>query len=125
MDSPWELMIFARFSRSASACLAGHGTLHAVRKLNVLQLDQGHLDAPLDGRDVEDFADVQVDLVGLRQGLIQRVLAYDLSQRGLRDLVDGGIDVLDGDDRLHRVNNPEVRDRRHVYADIVLGDNAL
>ena len=63
--------------------LAGHGPLHAVGQLDVLQLDQGHLHTPVGGGGVEDFADVQVDRVGLGQGLIQGVLADDLAQRGL------------------------------------------
>ena len=96
-----------------------------VGQLDVLELDQGDLDAPFDGGDVEDLADVEVDLVGLGQGLVQGVLADDLAQRGLGDLVDRGVDVLDRDDRLHRVDDPEVGDRGDVDADVVAGDDAL
>jgi hypothetical protein len=39
--------------------------LHALGQLNVLELDQGDLDTPFGGGDVEDLADVQVDAVGL------------------------------------------------------------
>ena len=105
--------------------LPGHRPLHAVGQLDVLELDQGHLDTPVDGGDVEDLADVEVDPVGLGQRLVQGVLADDLAQRGLGDLVDRGVDVLDRDDRLHRVDDPEVGDRRHVDADVVAGDDAL
>ena len=58
--------------------LLGHRAFHGVRELDVLQLDQGDLHAPRDGGDVEDLADVQVDLVGLRQGLVEGVLATTL-----------------------------------------------
>jgi hypothetical protein len=71
-----------------------------------------------------DAADVQVDLVGLRQRLVQGVLAHDLAQRGLRDLVDGRAHVLDRDHRLHRVDHPEVGDRGHIDADVIPGDDA-
>ena len=105
--------------------LPGHGPLHALGQLDVLELDQGDDDAPLGGLDVEDLADADVDAVGLGQGLVQGVLADDLAQGGLRDLVDGVGDVLDGDDRLHRVDDPVVGDRGHVHADVVAGDDAL
>ena len=82
-------------------------------------------DAPVDGGDVEDRADVEVDLVGLGEGLVQGVLADDLAQGGLGDLVDGGVDVLDGDDGLHGVDDPEVGDGGDVDADVVAGDDAL
>jgi hypothetical protein len=63
--------------------------------LDVLQLDQGD-DTPILCRDVQDLPDVDVDAVGLGQGLVEGVLADDLAQGGLGDLVDGGADVLDG-----------------------------
>src|SRR5580700_1676244 len=50
--------------------LAGHGAFHAVGQLDVLQLHQRHLYAPLCCGDLEALADVQVDLVGFRQRLI-------------------------------------------------------
>src|SRR5664279_2060088 len=102
-----------------------HRALHAVGQLDVLELDEGDHDAPVDGVDVEDLADVQVDPVGLREGLVERVLTDHLAQRGLGDLVDRGVDVLDRDDRLHRVNDLEVGHRRHVDADVVTSDDAL
>src|ERR1035437_2758242 len=105
--------------------LAGHGAFHGVGQLDVLEFDQGDLDAPVDGGDVEDLADVQVDLVGLGQGLVQGVLADDLAQGGLGDLVDGGVDVLDSDDGFDGVDDAEVGDGGDVDADVVAGDDAL
>jgi len=45
--------------------LAGHGALHAVRQLDVLEFYQGHFHAPVDSADVEDLADVQVRTIGI------------------------------------------------------------
>jgi hypothetical protein len=53
------------------------------------------------------------------------VLPDDLPQRGLGDLVDGGVDIFDRHDRLHRVDHPEIRHRRDIDADVVAGDDAL
>src|SRR5207253_6808284 len=50
---------------------------------------------------------------------------YHLAQRGLGDLVDGGGDVLDGDERLGGVDDPVVGDGRDVDADVVAGDDPL
>ncbi len=111
----------ARAWRAQLDGLPGHGALHAVGQLDVLELYQGHLYAPVGGGDVEDPADVEVDPVGLGQRLVQGVLPHDLAQRGLRDLVDRGAHVLNRDDRLHRVDHPEVGDRGHVDADVVPG----
>src|ERR1017187_5643783 len=48
-----------------------------------------------------------------------------LPECGLSDLVDGGVDALDRDNRLHRVDDTEVRDGRDVHTDVVPGDDAL
>jgi hypothetical protein len=56
-----------------------------------LRLYQGHLRAPLLGGDVQQPANVEVDQVGLRQRLVQGALADLVAQRGLRDLVDRGV----------------------------------
>src|SRR3954470_4129927 len=117
-------MIFARFSRSASACRAMARFMLSGR-LDVLELDDGHLDAPLLGLDVEDLADVLVDLVRLGQGLVEGVTAHDGAERGLGDLVDGRSDVLDRDDGADRIVDAVVRDGGDVDADVVAGDDPL
>jgi hypothetical protein len=90
-----------------------------------LRLDDGDLDAPLLGLDVEDLADVLVDGVGLRQRLVERVAPDDRAKRGLGDLVDRGGDVLDRHHRAHDVLDAVVGDRRDVDADVVAGDDPL
>src|SRR6266536_4246612 len=105
--------------------LAGHRPFHAVGQLDVLELDQGDHHAPLLGRHVEDFADVDVDAVGLGQRLVEGVLPDHLAQGGLGDLVDGRPDVFDGHHRLDRVDDAVVGDGGDVDADVVAGDDAL
>jgi hypothetical protein len=71
-----------------------------------------------------DLADVLVDRVRLGQGLIERVAPDHGAQRGLRDLVDCRLDVLDRHDR-RRVNDLVVGDGGDVDADVVLRDDSL
>jgi hypothetical protein len=61
--------------------------------LNVLQLNQGDFHTPRQGGRIKDLLDVGVDGVGFGERLVEAVLTDDLAQRGLRDLVDGGVDV--------------------------------
>ena len=124
IDSPSALMIFARFSRSASACRAiarfmVSGSWMSLSSTRVTWTPQSTV---VTSRIVPD---VDVDLVRLGERLVQGVLPDDLAQRGLGDLIDGGVDVLDRDDGLDRVDDPEVRHRRDVHADVVAGDDAL
>src|SRR6266567_2731104 len=88
-------------------------------------LDLGDHHAPLLGRHVEDFADVDVDAVGLGQRLVEGVLPDHLAQGGLGDLVDRRPDVFDGHHRLDRVDDAVVGDGGDVDADVVAGDDAL
>ena len=72
--------------------LAGHRSLHALGQLDIAQLDDRDLDPPRLGLHIEDLADVLVDLVGLRQRLIQGVTPDHRSQR-VCDLADRLLDV--------------------------------
>src|SRR2546429_214155 len=80
--------------------LTRHGPFHAVGQLDVLELDEGHHHTPVLGGDVENLPDAYVDAIGLGQRLVEGVLADDLAQGGLGDLVDGSADALDRHDRL-------------------------
>jgi hypothetical protein len=53
------------------------------------------------------------------------VASHHRTQRGLGDLVDGGLDVLDRDDRAHHIGDAVVGDGRDVDADVVAGDDPL
>ena len=90
--------------------LARHRALHRLGQLDVLQLDERHLDAPTLGLHVENLADVDVDAVGLRQRLVERVPTDDSAERRLGDLANRRIDIFDGDDRLDGINDAVVGD---------------
>ena len=66
--------------------LGGHGPAHRLGQLDVLDLDQGDLDAPGVGELVDDLLEPLVDLVALDQQLVQVDLAEDAAQGGLGDL---------------------------------------
>ena len=124
IDSPSAAIILARFSRSASACRAIARFMLSGNWIS-FSSTRCHFHAPLEGRHIEDLLDVGVDDVGFGERLVQGVLTDHLAQRRLRDLVDGGVDVLDGDHRFHRVDDAEVGDCGNVDADVVAGDDAL
>ena len=66
--------------------LPGHRTFHTVGQLVILQLDEVHFHAPLEGRHIEDLLDAGVDDVGFGERLVQGMLTDHLAQRRLRDL---------------------------------------
>jgi hypothetical protein len=59
----------------------------------------------------EDLADADVEAVRFGQCLVESVLADHLAERGLRDLIDGRLHVLDRHDGLDGVEDAEVGDR--------------
>jgi hypothetical protein len=89
--------------------LPGHRALHALRDLDVLDLDDRDLDAPGRGLLVDDRLQDRVDLLALRQQLVELMLAEHRPQRRLRDLRRRDHEVLDLHDRgLLRIDDPEV-----------------
>src|SRR4051794_10104575 len=105
--------------------LPRHGALHAARDLDVLHLDDRDLDPPRGGCLVDDLLQDGVDLVALRQQLVERVLTEHRAQGRLRDLRGRDHEVLDLHDRVLRLDDPEVRDRVHAHRDVVLRDHVL
>ena len=105
--------------------LPRHRPLHAGRDLDVLDLDDRDLDAPGRGGLVDDLLQDRVDLVALREELVEDVLAEDAAQRRLRDLRGRDHEVLDLHDRPLGVDDPEVRDRVHAHGHVVLRDHFL
>ncbi len=105
--------------------LARHRALHALRDLDVLDLDDRDLDAPRRRRLVDDPLQDRVDLLALRQQLVELVLAEHRAQRRLCDLERRGHEVLDLHDRVLRLDDPEVGDRVHARRHVVLRDHFL
>src|SRR6188508_3355545 len=103
--SPSEAMILARRSRAASAwrpialCICS-GISTSLISTVVTLTPQGSL--------VDDLLQVLVEPLALGEQLIEIRLAEHRAQRGLGDLRGGEQEVLDLDDRLVRVDHPEV-----------------
>ena len=57
--------------------------------------------------------------------LIEAEAADDIAHRGLADLVDRVVDVLDRDHGLFRIGDVIVGDRSDIDRDVVLGDDLL
>jgi hypothetical protein len=74
---------------------------------------------------IDHILDLFVDAGGVRQQLIEAELPYHIANRGLADLVDGVVDVFDGDHGLFRIGDVIIGDRRDIDRDIVPGDDLL
>ena len=61
---------------------------------------------PLEGLDLEDLFDVDVDAISLGKNLVERVLTNHLAERRLRNLIDGDFDALDRTTDLVGVDHP-------------------
>ena len=95
-------------TRALGLGLLGDCADHAFVEIDVLDLDIRDLDAPGVGGLVEDALDVDVELVALRQHLVQLVLAQHRAQRGLRELARRFERIRDLDDRAFGVDDTEI-----------------
>jgi hypothetical protein len=86
--------------------LARHRSFHCVWQLDVFEFDQRYEHTPVSGLDIKDLSDIDVYAICFGEHLIKSVLTDDLAERCLRDLIYGLLDILDGDDRLRRVDDP-------------------
>jgi hypothetical protein len=105
--------------------LLGHGPLHLVGQVDVLDLHAHHLDAPRIGPLVDDDPDDLVDLLPLGEEFVQFGLPDDAPQGGLGELTRGEVIVLDLHHRLGRVRDAEVHHRVDFDRYVVLGDGVL
>jgi glycogen operon protein len=79
--------------RGATVTLGSHLLLHrvldGVGRVDGLQLDARHPQAPLAGRLIEDDAQLTVDVVPAGERLFEIETADDVAQRGRGELFDG------------------------------------
>src|SRR5262249_55953938 len=112
-------------ARALGLGLPRDGADHALVEVDPLDLDGGHLDAPGLGLLVEHVLNVGIELVALRQHLVEVVLAQYPAQRGLRELAGGGEIIADLDDRPLGVHHPEIEDGADLDRDVVAGNHIL
>ena len=74
---------------------------------------------------VQHRLDVAIELLALRQQLVELVLAKDCAQRRLRELAGRFVEVRHLDDRELRLHYPEIHDRVHLHRDVIAGDHVL
>ena len=105
--------------------LARHGFGDVGGRIDLLHLDACHLDAPGVGRLVEHVAQVGVDRVARGQRLVERLVADQVAQVGLRQRGGGIAEVLDLERGLHGIDDAVVDHGIHDHGDVVLGDDLL
>ncbi len=100
--------------------LTRHGPLHLLRDLDVLDLYDAYLYPPGVGMLVDDALKFAVYGLPVGKQVVQVLVAQHASKRGLADLARRQHEVLDLDDALVRVHDPEVDygvdPRRYVIA---------
>ena len=96
-----------------------------MRRLNVLQLNAVDLNAPLVGGIVEDGAQLGVDGVARGKRLIQLEFTDDVTQCGLRQLLDSVGQVIDLIHGLERVHNLEIQQCIDLGHYVILGNHVL
>jgi hypothetical protein len=105
--------------------LAGHGVGDVGRRLQILDLDARHLDAPRAGGLVDDGQEAGVDLVALREHFVQLHRTNHGAQIGHGELADGVVEVGHPVGRRRRVHDLDEDDGVHLDGDVVLGDHLL
>ena len=91
----------------------------------MLHLDELDLDAPRVGAQVDDLLELDVELLAFRKEIVEIDLPEDAPERGLGKLGSRVEVILDIDDALDRLHNPEVEDGVDLHRDVVPGDDVL
>jgi len=105
--------------------LLGDGPDHILRKIDMLHLDELDLDAPRVGALVDNLLELGVELLPLRKEVVEIDLPEEAPERGLGEL-GGRVEViLDVDDALERLHDPEVEDGVDLHRDVVPRDDVL
>ena len=101
-------------------------TLRSVLgQVDLFHLDKLDLDAPGVSVLFDDLLEAGVELVPLREKVVERHLAEETPQSRLGQLGRGVDIILDLDHALERVDDPEVQDGVDLDRDVVLGDDVL
>ena len=99
--------------------------LHVLRQVDILELDQHHLDAPRLGLRVDHFLNFRVELLALAQQIVELGLAANRSQRRLRKLHRAVQVVAHLGHRPRRIDHAKVKHRADFDRDVVTRDYVL
>src|SRR5208337_3152529 len=102
-----------------------HGVLDVLGRDDLADLDARHLHAPALGHLVQLRAQDAVDVLPLRQDVVQRDVADDCTQRGGGDLLARPGVVADGDHRRGGIQHAPVDEEVDVNGRVILGDAGL
>ncbi len=105
--------------------LPGHGVGDVGRRLQVLDLDPRHLDAPGAGRLVDHGQQAGIDVLAVGQHLVQLHRADHGAQIGHGKLGDRAREVGDAVGGRRGVHHLDEDDGVDLHADVVLGDHLL
>ncbi len=125
-----RLLLAFRFRHDRAACalcrhLPGHRFLNLARRQDFTNLHSGHLVAPAFGYLVEFLAKHGVDVLALRQDIVQHNIADDRAQRRRRDALRRGGKVADLDHAGDRIDDLPVNQKVDRDVRVVFGDRRL
>src|SRR5690554_1817777 len=106
-------------------CLSRNSPDHGFIQIHVLYFHVDNLNAPFFRLDINNFLNISIELVTLRQHFIKIMLAKYGSQGGLCKLAGGQVIVFNPDNRSLRVHYPEVEYGVYPNGYVVFGDNVL
>ena len=91
----------------------------------MFDLNIGNFDTPGVGLRVEDDLNIAIELVALRQHLVEFVLAKHRPQRCLRELAGRDHEIFHLDDRLVGIDHAEIDHRVDLHRDVVARNHVL
>ena len=107
------------------AHLLGHDLLDLLRRLDVLDLDTGHLDSPGIGCLVQDRLHLGVDGLTRGERLVELHVADDVAQRRRGQVLQAGEGILDTVREQLGIENLHEHDGIDLHGDVILRDDGL
>ena len=107
------------------AHLLGHDFLDGLRRLDVLQLHAGDLDAPGIGGFIQHGFQTLVDGVAAGEGLVKLHLTDDITESGGAEVLQTGQRRFDAVDIQFRIEDLAEHDGVDLHGDVILGDDRL
>ena len=123
-NSPSALMTFGA-AVAFGFRLSGHGPLHRLGEIHILDFHDGDFNSPRLGVPIDDLLQAAVHFIPLRQQVIEFGLTQRAAQGGQGHLGSGEQEILHLQHGPHGIDNPEIEHGIDADRDVVPGDDVL
>ena len=113
-----EAGLTLRSPLSLALGLPGHGPLHVIGQVDVLDFYNRDFHAPRAGMLVDDTLQSPIDFFPLRQEFVEFGLSQNSAERRLGELAGRVSIMLYLKDRLHRIDDAKIDDRVDLNGDV-------